>query len=156
MSLVKQIETDTITAMKARDAERTEVLRMVKAAFKSKEIDKRAPLTEAEAQQVLTTMIKQRRESIEQFEKGNRKDLADKEAWEIGVIEQYMPKEAGLEELSALVESVVGAFSADGGLVAPASMGAVMKAVQAKIQELGLRANGRTVSELVKDRLAPQ
>jgi uncharacterized protein YqeY len=154
LSLVKQIDTDTIASMKAHDAERTSVLRMVKSAFKSKEIDKRAPLTDAEAQQVLTTLIKQRRESIEQFTKGNRLDLAEKEAYEITVIEGYMPKAASEDEIKRLVEETVTSIAASGDIVGPKDMGMVMKAVQARIQERGIRADGRMVSEMVKARLA--
>ncbi len=154
MSLVKQIDTDTIAAMKAKDAERTGVLRMVKAAFKTKEIEKRAPLTDAEAQQVLTTMIKQRRESIEQFEKGGRPELAEKEAWEITVIEAYMPKAASEDEIRALVEEAIADLAVSGDDLGPKDMGTAMKAVQARIQQKGLRADGRLVSEMVKARLA--
>lgn len=154
MSLVKQIETDTITAMKAKDVERTGVLRMVKAAFKTREIEKREPLTDAEAQQVLTTMIKQRRESIEQFQKGGRADLAAKEAWEITVIEGYMPKAASEEEIRQLVEEAIAELAVSGDDLGPKDMGTAMKAVQARIQQKGLRADGRMVSEMVKARLA--
>ena len=112
--LVKRIDTDVVTAMKARDAVRLETLRMVKAAFKNKEIDKREPLTEAEAQATLTTLIKQRRESIEQFTKGNRPELAAKEASEIELIETYMPKAASAEDLKALVENTLEALCASG------------------------------------------
>ncbi|ACO31604.1 MULTISPECIES: GatB/YqeY domain-containing protein [Acidobacterium] len=154
MSLVKQIDTDTIAAMKAKDAERTGVLRMVKAAFKTREIEKREPLTDAEAQQVLTTMIKQRRESIEQFQKGGRADLAGKEAWEITVIEAYMPKAASEEEIRQLVEEAIAELAVSGDDLGPKDMGTAMKAVQARIQQKGLRADGRMVSEMVKARLA--
>lgn len=154
MSLVKKIEADTIIAMKEKHAERTGVLRMMKAAIKSREIEKRAPLTDSEVQQVLTTMVKQRHESVEQFTKGGRKDLAEKETWEIGVIEQYLPKAASESEIRAIVNGVVTDLVAAGGEQGPASLGVTIKAVQAKIQELGLRADGRMVSELVKARLA--
>ncbi len=154
MSLAKKIDHDTIAAMKAHDAERTSVLRLVKAALKSKEIDKRAPLTDAEALQVLTTMIKQRRESIEQFTKGNRSDLAEKEAYEITVIESYMPKAASEDEIRDLVEQTIADLAMSGDDLGPKDMGMAMKAVQASIQQKGLRADGRLVSEIVKARLA--
>jgi len=154
LSLVKQIDTDTIAAMKAKDAERTGVLRMVKAAFKTREIEKREPLTDTEAQQVLTTMIKQRRESIDQFQKGGRADLAEKEAWEITVIEAYMPKAASEEEIRQLVEEAIAELAVSGEDLGPKDMGTAMKAVQARIQQKGLRADGRMVSEMVKARLA--
>lgn len=149
MSLTQQIEKDIIAAMKAREAERLSTLRMVKTAFKNKEIEKRQPLTDAEAQQILTTLIKQRRESVEQFTKGNRPELAAKEQAEIVLIETYMPKAAGEEELKKLVNEVLAAHD-----FGPKDMGAAMKAVQAKIQTSGLRADGRQVSEIVKAKLA--
>ena len=98
-SLTARIDQDIIAAMKARNAERTSTLRMVKTALKNKEIDKRQPLTDTEAQQILTTLVKQRRESVEQFTKGNRPELAAKETAEIALIETYMPKAAGEEEI---------------------------------------------------------
>lgn len=149
MDLVHQIDHDMIAAMKARDTERTSTLRMVKAALKNREIEKRAALTDAEAQQVFATMIKQRRESIEQFQKGNRPELAAKEAREIVVIETYLPKTLGEEELKKLIEEALA-----GQGFGPRDMGPAMKAVQAKVQESGLRADGRQLSELVKARLA--
>ncbi len=148
--LVKRIDKDVIAAMKAHDAVRVEALRMVKAALKNKEIDKRAPLTEAEAQAILTTLIKQRRESVEQFTKGNRPELAAKEASEIELIETYMPKSASEADLRALVESTLEALTASGERLGPKEMGLVMKAVQERIREKGIRADGRQVSELVK------
>ena len=151
MSLTQQIEKDIITAMKARETERLSTLRMVKTAFKNKEIEKREPLTEAEAQQILTTLIKQRRESVEQFTKGNRPELAAKEQAEIALIEGYMPKAASEEDLKKLVDEALA-----GQNLGPKDMGAAMKAVQARIQASGLRADGRQVSEIVKARLASQ
>lgn len=151
MELTKQIDHAMIAAMKAHDAERTSTLRMVKAALKNKEIEKRAPLTDAEAQQVFTTMIKQRRDSIEQFQKGNRPELAEKEAREIVVIEGYLPKNLGEAELQKIVDEALA-----GSSFGPRDIGPAMKAVQARIAESGQRADGRQVSELVKARLAPQ
>lgn len=154
MSLAKKIDHDTVAAMKAHDASRTGVLRLMKAAIKSKEIEKREPLTDVEVLQVLTTMIKQRRESIEQFTKGNRQDLADKEAYEITVIEGYMPKAASEDEIRDLVEQTIADLAVSGDDLGPKDMGMAMKAVQAQIQQKGLRADGRLVSEIVKARLA--
>lgn len=148
-SLVQKIEKDIIVAMKAREAERLSTLRMVKTAFKNREIEKREPLTDTEAQQILTTLIKQRRESVEQFTKGNRPELAAKEQEEIALIETYMPKAAGEDEIKKLVEEVLAA-----NRFGPKDMGAAMKAVQARIQTSGLRADGRQVSEIVKAKLA--
>jgi hypothetical protein len=149
VSLTQQIEKDIITAMKARETERLSTLRMVKTAFKNKEIEKRQPLTDAEAQQILTTLIKQRRESVEQFTKGNRPELAAKEQAEIALIEGYMPKAAGEEDIRKLVDEALA-----GQNLGPKDMGAAMKAVQARIQASGLRADGRQVSEIVKAKLA--
>jgi uncharacterized protein len=154
MSLVEKIHEDMVMAMKQRAAERVSTLRMVKSALKNKEIDQRAPVTDAQALQVLTTLIKQRRDSIEQFTKGNRPDLAEKEAAEIVVIEEYMPKSAGDEKLRGLVSETLAELRAQGAQPGPKDMGTVMKAVQAKIQASGLRADGRMVSELVKSALA--
>jgi len=154
MSLVEKIHEDMVAAMKQRAAERVSTLRMVKSALKNKEIDQRAPVTDAQALQVLTTLIKQRRDSIEQFTKGNRPELAEKEAAEIVVIEEYMPKSAGDEELRGLVSETLAELRAQGAQPGPKDMGTVMKAVQAKIQAGGLRADGRVVSEMVKSALA--
>jgi uncharacterized protein len=154
MSLVEKIHADMVGAMKQRAVDRLSTLRMVKAALKNKEIDQRAPVTDAQAVQVLTTLIKQRKESIEQFTKGNRPELAEKEAAEIVVIEEYMPKAAGDEELRQLVTSTVEDLRAQGAPLGPKDMGIVMKAIQAKIQAGGLRADGRLVSEMVKAALA--
>jgi uncharacterized protein len=149
MDLVKQVDRDMIAAMKAHDAERTSTLRMVKAALKNKEIEKRASLTDAEAQQVFATMIKQRKDSIEQFQKGNRPELAAKEAREIAVIEGYLPKTLDEEAVKKIVEETLAA-----GSFGPRDIGLAMKAVQAKIAETGARADGKQLSELVKARLA--
>jgi uncharacterized protein YqeY len=148
MELTKQIDHDMVAAMKAHDVERTSTLRMVKAALKNREIEKRTPLTDAEAQQVFATMIKQRKDSIEQFQKGNRPELAAKEAREILVIESYLPKNLGEEELRKVVDEVIAA-----GTFGPRDMGPAMKAVQARIAQTGQRADGRQVSELVKAKL---
>ena len=133
MSLVEKIHEDMVGAMKQRAVDRLSTLRMVKAALKNKEIDQRSPVTDAQAVQVLTTLIKQRKDSIEQFTKGNRLELAEKEAAEITVIEEYMPKAAGDEELRQLVTSTVADLRAQGAPLGPKDMGSVMKAVQAKI-----------------------
>jgi uncharacterized protein len=154
MSLVEKIHEDMVGAMKQRATERVSTLRMVKAALKNKEIEQRSPVTDAQAMLVLTTLIKQRKDSIEQFTKGNRPELAEKEAAEITLIEEYMPKAAGEEELRRLVASTVAELQAQGAPLGSKDMGTVMKAVQAKIQATGLRADGRVVSEMVKAALA--
>ena len=154
-SIVEKINQDMIAAMKQGDRERVSTLRMVKSALKNKEIDQRAALTDAQAVQVLTTQIKQRNESVEQFTKGNRPELAAKETAEIALIEQYMPKAAGEAEIRQLVVSTIAELRAQGATLGPKDMGTVMKAVQAKIQANGIRADGRQVSEAVKAALAP-
>jgi uncharacterized protein len=153
-SIAARIEKDIIAAMKARDGERTTALRMVKTALKNREIEKRAPLDEAESLQILTTLIKQRRDSIEQFTKGNRPELAAKEASEIELIEGYMPKAAGEQEIRKLVEETLAELAVSGTDLGPKDMGTAMKAVQARIQAAGVRADGRQVSEIVKGELA--
>jgi hypothetical protein len=148
MDLAKKIDQDMVAAMKAHDVERTQTLRMVKAALKNRQIEKRSDLTEAEGQQVLTTMIKQRKESIEAFQKGNRPELAAKEAREILLIESYMPKAASAEDLQKVVDGALAGTS-----FGARDMGAAMKAVQARVQEAGLRADGRVLSEMVRLKL---
>jgi uncharacterized protein YqeY len=154
MSLVEKIHKDMVAAMKQRAVDRLSTLRMVKSALKNKEIDQRAPVTDAQAVQVLTTLIKQRRDSIEQFTKGNRLELAEKEAAEIVVIEEYMPKSAGDAEMRQLVTDTLAELRGQGAQLGPRDMGTVMKAVQGKIQASGLRADGKVVSEMVKAALA--
>jgi len=149
------ISQQVVIAMKAHDAVRTTTLRLIKNALKNKAIEKRAPLTPVEEQQALATMIKQRRDSIEQFTKGNRPELAAAEAAEIVVIEEFLPKaldESAVETLVA--EAIAEVAAASGQKPTPKDMGAVMKAVQAKLQAASLRAEGRIVSELVKKQLA--
>lgn len=153
-SLTARIDHDIITAMKARDGERTTALRMVKTALRNKGIEKRQPLTESEAQQILTTLIKQRRDSAEQFTKGNRPELAAKENAEIVLIEGYMPKAASDEEIRHHVQQTITELAASGTKPSPKDMGSVMKAVQSRIQSAGIRADGRAVSEIVKAELA--
>jgi uncharacterized protein YqeY len=154
MSIREQIEKDIITAMKAREEHRLSTLRMVKSALKSREIDKRAPLDEPETLQTLSTLIKQRHDSVEQFTKGGRQELADKEKAEIAMIEAYMPKAAGAEEISETVKSAVAEMTAAGKAPTIKDMGTVMKAAMAKFQASGARVDGKLVSEEVKKQLA--
>ena len=150
-ALEAQISQQVILAMKAHDAVRTTTLRLIKNALKNKVIEKREPLTAAEEQQALATMIKQRRDSIDQFTKGNRPELAAAEAAEIVVIEEFLPKALDEGALQSLVtEAVAEVAAASGQKPTQKEMGTVMKAVQAKLQAAGVRAEGRTVSELVK------
>jgi uncharacterized protein YqeY len=144
-----------VTAMKAHDAVRTGTLRLIKNALKNKAIEKRAPLTPAESEQILATMIKQRRDSFEQFTQGKRPELAAIEAAEIVVIEEFLPKAIDESGLSALVTEAIAEIAASSGKApTPREIGVVIKAVQGKLQAAGLRAEGRVVSELVKKQLA--
>jgi uncharacterized protein YqeY len=151
MSLIDQIQKDIVTAMKAKDEARLSCLRMVKSALKLKEVEKMSPLDEKESQQVLSTLIKQRKDSIEQFTKGGRQEMADKEAAEIKLIETYLPKAAGEAEIVAGVKAAIAEMTP-----APAmkDMGSVMKAVMARFAATGMRVDGKVVSEAVKKELA--
>jgi uncharacterized protein len=152
MPIVEQITKDMTAAMKAREELRLGTLRMVKTALKNKEIDKRAPLDDKEALAILSTLIKQRKDSIEQFTKGNRPELADKEAAEIAIIESYMPKAVGEDEIAAAVRATI----AEMGSPALKDMGTVMKNVMAKFAAQGSRVDGKVVSETVKRELTPK
>jgi uncharacterized protein YqeY len=154
MSLVEQITKDMTDAMRARDEQRLSTLRMMKSTLKNKEIDKRQPLDDNEAIQVLGTMIKQRKDSIEQFTKGGRTELAAKEAKEIELIETYMPKSASEDEIRATVSGVIAEITSEKGKPAMKDMGSVMKAVMARFGEKNARADGKLVSEMVKQELA--
>ena len=149
MTISEQIQKDMVDAMRSRDELRLSTLRMVKAAIKLKEVDKRAPLDDKETQQILGTLIKQRRDSIEQFTKGGRQELADKEAEEIKMIEHYLPKAMGEEQIAEAVKATI----AEMGSPTMKDMGTVMKNVMAKLQATGARVEGKTVSELVKKSL---
>jgi uncharacterized protein len=150
MTLTEQIQKDITTAMKARDEARLSTLRMVKTALKNREIEKMAPLDDKESQQVLSTLIKQRKESVEQFTKGGRQEMADKEAAEIKLIETYMPKAAGEAEIMAGVKAVI----AELGSPTIKDMGTVMKNAMARFAGAGMRVDGKQVSEAVKKELA--
>jgi hypothetical protein len=150
MSLMEQIQTDITAAMKARDEQRLSCLRMVKSALQNKQVEKMAPLDDQESQQVLSTLIKQRKESVEQFTKGGRQEMADKEAAEIGIIESYLPKAAGADEITAGVKAVI----AELGAPTMKDMGNVMKAAMARFAGAGMRVDGKVVSEAVKKELA--
>ena len=149
MGIGEQVQKDMVDAMRSRDELRLSTLRMVKSALKNKEIDKRSTLDEKEAQQVLATLIKQRKDSIEQFTKGGRQELADKEAAEIKLIEAYLPKAMGKEEITAAVKGTI----AEMGSPTMKDMGTVMKNAMAKLQATGARVEGKTVSEIVKKQL---
>jgi uncharacterized protein YqeY len=149
MGIGDQIQKDIVAAMRAREELRLSTLRMVKSALKNKEIDKRAPLDEKEEQQILSTLIKQRKDSIEQFVKGGRQELADKEAAEIKLIEAYLPKAMGEEEITAAVKATI----AEMGSPTMKDLGAVMKNAMVKLQATGARVEGKTVSEIVRKQL---
>jgi hypothetical protein len=139
--------------MKARQEHRVTTLRMVKSALKSKEIDKRQPLTDAEETAILSTLLKQRRESVESFTKGNRPELAAKEQTEIEMIEAYMPQSASEEQVREIVQTAIAHMTAEGQKLGPRDMGAAMKLVQQRILASGMRADGKVVSEMVKAEL---
>lgn len=147
MSLKQQIISDLTASMKAQDAPRTSTLRMVKAAVMNREIEKGGELDDEEMMKLLRSLVKQRRDSVEQYEKGGRQDLADKEKAEIEVIEAYLPQAASREEVEAAVTAAI----SETGASTMKDMGSVMKAVQAALS--GKNADGRTVSEIVKAKL---
>jgi uncharacterized protein YqeY len=150
MSLTEQIQKDIVAAMKARAEARLSTLRMVKSALKNREVEKMAPLDEKESQQVLATLIKQRKDSVEQFTKGGRQEMADKEAAEIVLIETYMPKSASEAEIIAGVRAAI----AEMGSPTMKEMGTVMKNAMAKFNAAAMRVDGKVVSEIVKKELA--
>jgi uncharacterized protein YqeY len=147
MELGKKIVADLTAAMKAQDAARTSTLRMVKAAMMNRQIEKGAELDDDEVQKLLRSLVKQRRDSIEQYEKANRQELADKEKAEIEVIEYYLPQAASPEEIESIVMSAI----AETGASSMKDMGKVMKATQAALA--GKNADGKLVSEVVKAKL---
>jgi len=154
MTIGERIQTDIVVAMKAKDEHRLTTLRMVKSALRNKEIDKREKLTDAEESQILTTLIKQRKESVESFTKGGRPELAEKEQTEIGMIEGYLPQAAGEDVIRGVVLGAIDTLTKDGAKPGPKDMGTLMKVVQQRIFADGLRADGRLVSEIVKAELA--
>ncbi|PYS73255.1 MAG: glutamyl-tRNA amidotransferase [Acidobacteria bacterium] len=147
MTLSEKIIADLTASMKAQDAPRTSTLRMVKAAIMNRQIEKGGPLDDDEVSKLLRSLVKQRRDSIEQYQKAERQELADKEATEIEVIETYLPQAATREE----IEAVVAAAVAESGASSMKDMGKVMKATQAALS--GKNADGRLVSEVVKAKL---
>ena len=147
MSLSKQIVTDLTAAMKAQDANRMSTLRMVKAAMMNRQIEKGSELDDDDMQKLLRSLVKQRRDSIEQYEKAGRQELVDKEQAEIDVIETYLPQAASHEQ----IEKAVVAAIAETGATSMRDMGKVMKAAQAALA--GKNADGRVISEIVKSKL---
>jgi uncharacterized protein YqeY len=148
MTLKQQIIADMTAAMKAQDAARTSTLRMVKAAITNREKEGGGELTDEDVQKLLRSQVKQRRDSVEQFERGGRQELAEKEKAEIAIIETYLPQAASQEE----IDQAVAAAIAETGASSMKDMGGVMKAVMAKLA--GKNADGKAVSETVKAKLS--
>jgi uncharacterized protein YqeY len=146
MGLREQIDADTKGALKAGAKEKVSTLRMLSAALKNRQIDKRGPLTEDEVLEAVRSLIKQRRDSVEQFAKGGRQDLVDKETAEIAFLEIYLPQQLSREELEHLVREAIAQSGAQGSK----DMGKVMKTL---IPMVGGRADGKLVSDLVKSAL---
>ncbi len=145
--LKEKLDADLKAAMKNKDALKLSVVRMLKSAIKYREIEVMKSLDDAEVQVVIASEVKRRRDSVEQYKAGNRQDLADKEEAEIAVLQAYQPQQLSEGELSAKVDEVVARVGAKG----PKDMGAVMKALLPEVQG---RAEGKIVSEMVKQRLA--
>lgn len=137
-----------VAAMKSKAEARLGALRMMKAALKKHEVDSMKPLDETTELQILSTLIKQRRESADMFRKGNRMDLADKEEAELKLIESYMPSAPTAEEIDAAISAAL----AETGVTSQKQMGVVMKATQAKLA--GKRVDGKALSEQVRARLS--
>ena len=147
MSLRDRLTEDLKLAMKARDQLRMDVIRMIKAAVLNKEVELKKDLDDAEMSRIMTTMIKQRKESVEQFEKGQRAELAAKERQEISIIEAYLPKALSPDDLDRTVDAVI----RESGATSAKDMGAVMKAVMARLA--GQPVDGTQVSDLVRSKL---
>ena len=148
MSLAEKIQTDIVVAMKARDDFKLSVLRMVKAAIQLKEVEKLRKLDDTESIQLLQTILKQRKESIDQFTKGNRPELAEKETKEAALIEQYLPAGASAQEMDAAVAKAM----AETGANSIKQMGAVVKSAKAALE--GKAVDGKVLSDLVRERLS--
>ena len=148
MSLAEKIQSDIVVAMKARDDFKLSVLRMVKAAIQLKEVEKLRKLDDAESIQLLQTILKQRKESIDQFTKGNRPELAEKESKEATIIEQYLPAGASAEEMNTAIDKAIAETSAN----SIKQMGAVVKSARAALE--GKTVDGKALSDLVRERLS--
>ena len=149
MPIVEQITQDLTAAMKAKDAERTSALRMAKSALKNKEIDRKAPLDEADAARVIQGLVKQREDSAQQFRQAGRGELALKEEAEIAVLKVYLPAEASDADIAAAVEAAL----VETGALSMKDMGKLMKAALAALQAAGKPADGKRVNEAAKKRL---
>jgi len=147
MTLSEKIIADLTASMKAQDAPRTSTLRMVKAAMMNRQIEKGGQLDDEEISKLLRSLVKQRRDSIEQYQKAGRQELVDKENAEIEVIEAYLPQAASREEIEAVVADAITSTGSN----SMKDMGKVMKAAQGALA--GKNADGRLVSEIVKSKL---
>ena len=156
MTIGEKVQVDIVAAMKAKEEHKLTTLRMVKSALKNKEIDKREKLTDAEESQILTTLIKQRKESVDSFTKGGRPELAAKEQAEIAMIEGYLPQAVGEDVIRGVVLGAIDTLTQDAGgkRPGPKDMGTMMKVVQQRILADGLRVDRKLVSEIVKAELA--
>jgi len=150
VSYIERIQKDLVVAMREKDELRLSVLRMVKSALKYKEIEKVRPLDDLESLQVLQTLVKQRRESVDQFTRGGRPDLAAKEAQEILIIEKYLPAAPNDEEIHRAIEAAI----AEAGADSLKQMGAVIKAARARLE--GKSVDGKYLSDRVRERLTPK
>jgi uncharacterized protein YqeY len=150
MTILERVSADTVSAMKAKDQPRVETLRLLKSELKKKEIDKRAPLDETEAQKVVESLAKQRQDSIAQFEKAGRSELVVKEEAELKILQAFLPASATDDEIRTEVEKAASAL----GTPTAKDMGAVMKAALAALKESGKLVDGKKVSDAVKARLA--
>jgi uncharacterized protein len=148
MSLAEKIQTDLVVAMRAKDDFRLSVLRMVKAAIQLREVEKIRKLDDTESIQLLQTILKQRKESIEQFTKGNRPDLAEKEKKEAAIIEGYLPAGASSEEMTAAISKAI----AETGANSIKQMGAVVKAAKTALE--GKTVDGKALSDMVREQLS--
>src|ERR1700685_1028698 len=148
MPLLDRIQTDMVAAMRAKDETKLNAIRMIKAALKKQEVDSMKPLEESSELQVLSTLIKQRRDAPDMFRKGVRAELADKEEAELKLIESYMPAAPSDQE----IDHAIAAALAETGVTSSKQMGVVMKAAQAKLA--GKRVDGKALSEKVRARLA--
>ena len=147
MAFIDKISQDLTAAMRAKDQLRLDTLRMTKAALMNREVEKKRALDDAESQQVVVGMIKQRRDSVEQFRAGGRPELADKEQAEIAILEAYLPPAMDAAELEGIVIDAI----AEAGATSPKDMGRVMKAVMAELA--GKTVDGKAVNELVRRKL---
>lgn len=150
MTILERVSQGMVAAMKARDQPRTDALRFLKAELQKKEIDQRAPIEDAHAIQVIQSLAKQRQDSIDQFEKAGRTELAAKEKAELAILKSFLPEDVSDADIGAAVERAASEL----GATSPKDMGAVMKAALAALRATGMSVDGKKVSEAVKARLS--